>query len=315
MPFRLKPFLTVLLATWLIIGCQNNIIRQSTNSQLADCHTVKHIMGDVCVPPMSQRLVTLDEPTIGDVLTLGVQPIGTSLYDELADYLVKKSSNIEFLGDSDAPNLEKIYQLQPDLIVGIEFVVEPIFQQLSQIAPTAVGRWIGLPSWREHFNFVAHVLGKEEKAKAIWDSYNRRIEKLKAAMGDLQDLEISLAYTYDGEKITMDAENSFAGSILADLGLRQTKSQSKVNNGIIPLSEERISDIDADILFIGVFKEESEKILAKLQLKPLWNQLQVVQNKRVYLVDVSIWRGGNPMAANLVIDDLNKYLLDSNSNL
>ena len=124
------------------------------------------------------------------------------------------------------------------MILGTELSAESIYPQLSQIAPTALGNWNGYPSWREHFNFVARVLGKEDKAKAVWADYDRRIEELKNAMGNRQDLAISLAYAY-GSAMTMDAENSFAGSILTDLGIRRPKSQASIADGIIPLSEER----------------------------------------------------------------------------
>ncbi|MEO1006713.1 MAG: iron-siderophore ABC transporter substrate-binding protein, partial [Cyanobacteria bacterium J06638_38] len=270
---------------------------------------VEHVLGEVCVPKVPQRLITLDETTLGDALALGIPSIGFSSYDELANYLVKQIGDLEFLGKSDKPSLEKIYQLNPDLILGADNSAESIYRQLSQIAPTALGEWNGYPSWREYFDFVARVLGKEDKANAVWSDYNRRIEELKTAVGNnLQDLEISLAYACCGT-ITMDAENSFAGSILADLGIRRPKSQV-IGDGIIPLSEERLSDLDGDILFMSVYDQESKDILTDWQQKPLWNQLQVVQNKRVHVVDAGIWRAGDPLAANLVIDDLYKYLVE-----
>lgn len=280
--FKLKPFLIGLLATILIVACQNNTVRQLTNSQLADCRTVQHLMGEVCVPKIPQRLVSLDNVTFADALSVEVPSVGVSTFDNhLPKYLTDKIGDVELLGNSENPSLEKIYQLNSDLIVGIKFSAEPIYSQLSQIAPTAVGEWNGYPSWREYFDFVASVLGKESEAKVVWDNYNSRIKELKNALGDSQDLEISLAYAY-GNKITMDAENSFAGSILADLGIRRPKSQAVADGGIIPLSEERISDLDADILFVSIFDEESEQILTDWQQKPLWNQLQVVQSKQVY---------------------------------
>ena len=97
---------------------------------------------------------------------------------------------------------------------------------------------------------------------------------------------------------------------MKDVGIRRPKSHAAVDDGLIILSEERIPDIDADILFLSVYNdEESAQILANLQQKPLWNQLKVVQNKQVYIVNHNIWRGGDPIAANLVIDDLYKYLV------
>ena len=87
---KLKPVLIGLLATIVIVACQNNTVRQPTNSQLTDCRMVQHVMGEVCVPKVPQRLVALDEITLADALILGVPSIGFSSYDKLADYLVKK---------------------------------------------------------------------------------------------------------------------------------------------------------------------------------------------------------------------------------
>ena len=307
---KLKPFAIALLSTIVIVACQNQAIRQQTDSQLADCRTVQHVLGEVCVPETPQRLVSLDNVTLADALTIGVSSVGVSLYgDRIPDYLNKNIGQIELLGRSEQPNLEKIYQLNPDLIVGQESYGESIFSQLSQIAPTAVGKWNGYPSWREYFNFMARVLNKENEAKVVWQNYDRRIKKLKTALGDrLDNTEVSLAYVCCGG-ISIDTANSFSGSILADLSIRRSKSQAAVDGGIFLLSEERILDLDADILFLSVYDEESEQVLANWQQKPLWNQLKVVQNKQVYLVNYDIWRGGNPIAANLVIDDLYKYLV------
>ena len=308
--FKLKPLLIGLVVTLLIVACQNRTVRQPSDSQLADCRTVEHLMGEVCVPKEPERLISLDNSTFADAFALGVPSIAVSSHSDLADYLVEKSVDVEFLGKSAAPSLERMSQLNPDLIVGIELFTKSTYPQLSQIAPTAVGKWIGNPSWQEHFDFVARVLGKEKEAQAVWADYDRRIEELKAALGDrAQDLEISLAYACCGQ-ISMDATNSFVGSILADLGIRQTEAQTVIGDGTIPLSEERLMDLDADLLFMSIYDEESEQILADWQRKPLWNQLQVVQNKQVYLVNADVWRAGDPLAANLVIDDLYKYLVE-----
>lgn len=301
-----------ILAALLIIACQNNSVQQAPKSQsLADCRTVQHSLGNICVPTNPQRLVSLDDTTLADALVLGVPSVGASLIEGrlVADYLASRSSQTKLLGKSEQPNLEKMLRIKPDLIIGIELFNEPIFKQLSQIAPTALGEWNGLPTWREHFNFVANVLDKEDEAKQVWKGYEQRIDKIKAALGNqLQDVEVSVIYAYD-DTITIDAENSFAGSILADIGIRRPKAQAAVEDGIIILSEERIPEIDADIMFVSVYDTESEQILEDWQQKPLWNQLKAVQTGQVHIVDANIWRAGDPIAADLVIDDLSKYLV------
>ena len=310
--FKLRYLAIAILVISFIAACKSNSVRQSSNPQLTDCRTVRHVLGEVCVPKTPQRLVSLDDVTLADALTVGVPSIGVSLYDNhLPNYLEEKIDFIELLGTSEQPNLEKMVRLNPDSIVGIELSAKSIYPQLSQIAPTAVGKWNGYPDWREYFDFVASVLSKEAEAQAVWKKYDRRVAEIKNRLGDLRNTKVSFAYACCGG-ISIDTENSFSGSIMADLGIPRPKSHAAVDDGLIILSEERISDLDADILFLSVYNdEESEQVLANLQQKPLWNQLKAVQNQRVYPVNYDIWRGGNPIAANLVLDDLEKYLIDS----
>lgn len=66
--------------------------------------------------------------------------------------------------------------------------------------------------------------------------------------------------------------------------------------------------MDADALFISVYDPDSEKVLADWKQNPLWNQLKAVQNNQVHVVSYDIWRGGNPIAANLMLDELLQIL-------
>lgn len=305
-------FLTGLLVAALTFACQSPSGDLSPNAQSStDCRTIEHVLGEVCVPAEAQRLISLDHSTFANALALGVQPVGTSISDRpiIPEYLGNYANQVEFLGSSSGPNLEKVVQLTPDLIVGVKQVGEPIFQQLSQIAPTALGNWRGYPSWREHFEFVANVLGKEDEAAKVWEKYDQKVKGVQAALeNQSQDMEVSVIYAWAGAGIIIDAENSFAGSILADVGFRRPESHAAVDGGTIRISEERIPEIDSDILFVSVFDSDSEKVLAEWQQKPLWNQLKAVQNDQVYVVNGEIWRSGNPIAANLVLDELLQIL-------
>jgi iron complex transport system substrate-binding protein len=116
--------------------------------------------------------------------------------------------------------------------------------------------------------------------------------------------------------ITIDGEISFIGGILKDVGIRHyLPNKDGAERQTISLSEERLADIDADILFISTYDKNSEKLLVNWQEKPLWKTLKAVQQKRVYLVNYSTWQGGNPIAANAVLDDLLKYLLEESKTL
>ena len=54
---------------------------------------------------------------------------------------------------------------------------------------------------------------------------------------------------------------------------------------------------------------DSEDNFKRYQSSPLWKKLNVVKNNRVYTVDSGYWYFGNILAANAILDDLEKYLL------
>jgi iron complex transport system substrate-binding protein len=273
---------------------------------------IQHALGETCVPNRPQRVIVLGIPTLGDAMALGVKPIASIVYfDDPPPYLAKHLESIQSLGKEGQPNLEKILALKPDLIIGTKYSSEATYNQLSKIAPTVVDNWEGYPSWRNHFNFVAKVLNKNEEAKQVWAEYNQRIASLKTSLGNrLQDSEVSFVHICCGT-IDIDLKNSFNGGILADAGIRRPPSQAvPIEGGITLLSEERLIDIDGDILFVATDGEKSIQKLAELKQNPLWKNLRAVQQNQVYPVNYPTWRGGNPLAADAVIDDLVKYLVN-----
>lgn len=292
-----------------MVACNRSAVVKTAPE--VDCRKIIHAAGETCIPLQPKRLVVLGVPTMADAITLGVKPIGTILYfDKTPPYLEGKLDGIEAVGTDEQPNVEKILSLQPDLIIAMNLAGLP-YEQISQIAPTVVGDWQGYPSWKDHFNFVAEVLGKTGEAEKIWTDYENRTQSLKAALGSrYRDIEVSFVHICCGT-IDIDLKNSFNGMVLDDVGLSRPPAQDIVSeDGLILLSEERLMDIDGDIIFVAATTEESEKILAQIKQKPLWKNLRAVQKNRIYPVDYPTWRGGNPLAANAIIDDLFKYLVD-----
>ena len=81
--------------------------------------------------------------------------------------------------------------------------------------------------------------------------------------------------------------------------------------GEAQFSEEKIEEADGDILLVAAYFDSDQSRLNRLQKSPLWQKLRAVQQNHVYIVDVDVWRGGNLFAANLVLDDIEKYLVNT----
>ncbi|MEM8780208.1 MAG: iron-siderophore ABC transporter substrate-binding protein [Cyanobacteria bacterium P01_G01_bin.49] len=290
-------------------------------SSAANCRIMKHAMGESCIPQTSQRLVTISDFTLYHAVVLGIKPVGSvfdNWRDEIPAYLTDRKQEIEKiekLGKVYQPNLEKILKLKPDLIISWGYE-KANYSLLSQIAPTAMDTLesSGNDGWKEHFNFVAQVLDKEDAAKQAWNQYHQRIEKLKVALGDrLGDKTISVLTVAHDFANHASSKNSFVGSIFTDVGLKLAKAQDVYGGGgWIQFSSEQFVDFfDGDLLFVTITGDTDRKELEELQNNPFWKKLKAVRSGKVYVVDSLTWQGGNLLAANAVIEDLSKYLVNT----
>jgi len=318
---RIKRCLLFLLTIALVSACNSATINQNQPSDLqtasSNCRAVQHELGETCVPVNPQRVVVLSAG-LDTVLSLGVKPIG-SLHPNREDYyLNNRLEGVENISGASGPNLESIVDLKPDLILGIESDRQN-YELLSQIAPTVLAEWRTGNDGGKLLDKYAEALGKTGKAEQIMADYDARIETFQAQMGDrLQQTEVSLVRVFP-DRILIYLEDSYCGAVIADAGLPRPDHQTEINETYSAwFGRELFHKADGDVIFVwagGVDKERAQEVqtaLKELKADPLWSRLDAVQQGRVY--DGSDhWIGVGPIAANLILDDLFKYLVDSPS--
>ena len=283
---------------------------------MENCRKVQHLMGETCVPLHPQRVVTLWSSFLANSLALGIKPIATA-YDSglpFPEYLRDKVDGVELIGSVNEPNLENILLLKPDLILAHPYVLNPYYKLLSRIAPTVIIGSLDVLTrrWDQDLLDLAKILNQEESVNKLMKEYWLRIEKLKQALGDLRHrMQVSVASTNALSGIWAYGEKSPVGTIINDINLQRPASQKGNFYYIENISEERLSDIDGDVLFFLSWGSKTAKeALEKLQEKPLWRQLKAVQQNKAYIVDGSHWHDSDIMAVNAILDDLFKYLVN-----
>ena len=318
---RVLKLIIIMAITGLItIALGNNYLGQSNSkpvsSSLTEYRLVKDAIAEVKVPINPQRLVTLHGTALESILALGEKPVGTTLNGDSElqpDFLSKQLDNVEILGSFGEPNLEKILLQKPDLILDLD--TANIYDYLSQIASTVVSESNPSNNWQPSLKLYAEALGKPEAAAEIIANYYSRLEKFKAAINKKgKPITVSVIRIYP-QGITFYQPDSFSGSILKDAGLSRPPLQRQ-EGGQQLISQELIGEADADIIFYWTYgddyhskEDRIQSSLAQLQSDPLWLQLDAVQQGKVYQVP-DYWIGYGCLAANAVIDDLYKYILD-----
>lgn len=290
---------------------------QHLNS-VADCRMVRHELGESCIPQHPQRIVVMDQESLEILVALGLQPIATTLPNRVGSketLLASRVGSMVNLGKEGQPNLEKIVQLQPDLILGM-FILPQYYQVLSRIAPT-VSVAYSQTGWQETLKQTAAIVHRQAEGDRLLAEYQQRVEQLQRQFSQTVDrLNVSIMRFYTDVHLTQFLNHkSFAVSVLDDIqGLSippQQQQMKQIPNsdwGYVNVSLEQLEILEADVLLIALDPgaEESFHHYASSQL---WQRLEVVQRQRVQFVDSGYWIFGNVLSAQAILDDVCRYLI------
>jgi iron complex transport system substrate-binding protein len=267
----------------------------------------------LAVPAQPKRVVVLSEIDLDTALTLGLQPVGTVNgrgQGTLPRYLLDKASKeIQVVGDLDNPNLERLIDLEPDLILTNQTKPE-LLALLQEIAPTVVtGNW-GQP-WKEVFNRSAQVLNKEAEGKAFLARYDARLQAARNTLAKHQGEQVSIV-RWNPKGPSYMHGGTFASSVVTEMGLARPAHQIGDKSPHSPaLSLESLNLLDGDWLVIGTLSASGDAVDAMKQAEqtPAFQQLGAIKGKRFGAVDGSLWTStGGPQAALRVIDDVEQLL-------
>ena len=291
-----------------------------TDTQLSptECQNIQHQLGETCIPINPQRIIATNEDTLEILLALGLKPIAAAEPNAVSSrsrHLAGKVNDVVSLGKENQLSLEKILQLNPDLILGSDFSLKNNYDQFSQIAPTVALNLSIHDAWKATLQRAGEILNRSQQAQQQLESYQNRVEKLQRAMGDrLDKTEVSVVRFYADGHLEFRDSSSFPGSVLKDVGLPRPTVQYETNSDETyqSVSTERLDLLDGDVIFVALDAGANEQF-TKFQQNPLWQKLDAVQSDRVFTVDSGYWIFGNVLAANAILDDLFQYLVDSTS--
>jgi len=301
----------ILFGLLTITGCQTN---QTVTRPTPDPgRTVTHAKGETVVPVNPKRVIALDNIALDSILALEIDPIAGLINSNTGKFPVhlrdKIPNTTQKLAENQQ-NLERITQLNPDLIIGGKNV-EAVYNQLNQIAPTILLGKSGTSAWKKKLLLTAQAVGKPEKGKALLEAYHERADKLRSRLENPEAIEVSVVRV-SSQGLRLYQNDTFVGGILKDVGLSRPPSQDKENLWI-EISQEQFEKADGDVIFVWGLGSEAESALKGLQDDPLWSKLDAVQAGKVYEVP-GYWIGRGPIAANNVLDDLSTYLLEEDRN-
>ena len=142
---------------------------------------ITHELGETTVNKNPKRIVVFDYGVLDSLDKLGVEGIVGVVQSGLPDHLSKfVSEDYSSVGSLKEPDMEKIFELTPDLII-ISGRQADYYEELSEIAPTihlGVKNENYLESFTENMNILGEIFGEEKAVEKELATITKAIEEL-----------------------------------------------------------------------------------------------------------------------------------------
>lgn len=317
--------LTALLSVLILSGCGNNseTTKESDTSEgettptTTEGYSIEHAMGTTELEKTPEKIVILTNEGTEALLAIGVKPVGAVQSwtgDPWYDHIENDMEGVTSVGMEGEPSLETIASLEPDLIIGNKMRHEKIYEQLSAIAPTVFAEDLR-GDWKKNFELYSKAVNKEEEGKQVIQDFDNRVTDLQTKLGDQLQKEVSIVRFMAGD-VRIYHKDTFSGVILDQIGFARPESQNVDDFAEKNVTKERIPAMDGDIIFYFSYETgdgEATQLEEEWVNDPLFQNLSAVKAGNIHNVSDAIWNtAGGVIAANLMLDDIEKFFIEKN---
>ena len=267
----------------------------SKSSHTFKAKTIVHDFGTTELKKAPKRIVILDN-LYGEILEpLDLTPVGATTEQEGSQEfstLFKKhykDADVVSVGWQKTPDLEKIKELKPDLIL-MTVEQEDLYEDLSEIAPIVGYRINTDENWDYHETSlkVAEIFDKRDEMKDALDRMDAKeavfAENVKAKFGDQKLMYLRVT----DNDIRYYAYGHFG--YLYDTYKFNRAQTFNPEDMYQVIDIDKLKDLNPDLLIV---QADSQELLDnKLKNSPVWTSLKAVQNNKVIYADYSTYMLG-----------------------
>lgn len=270
----------MLLFVLIISACGNgateNKEEAASKESKPETFTYQSETGPVEVPTHPKRVILLSGFT-GNVIDLGVNVVGVDVWSKNNPTFEKELKDVAEVSDE---NLEKIIELNPDLIIGLSNIKN--IDKLKEIAPTVTYTWGKLDYLTQHIE-IGKLLNKEKEAQAWVDDFKKRAqatgEEIRAKIGE--DATVSVIEAYD-KNLYVFGNNWARGTEILyqamNLKMPEKVKEMALQSGYYAISAEVLPEYAGDYVILSKYAEAD----ASFQETETYKNIPAVKNNRVF---------------------------------
>ncbi|WEV61265.1 siderophore ABC transporter substrate-binding protein [Streptococcaceae bacterium ESL0729] len=310
--------LVVLVALTGLVACgskdtsKSSEASSSAQSEASSQKTIKikDSNGEKEVPYNPQKVVVFDFSSLDTMDSLGLKDRVTGLPTSSLPSYLDQYKDITSVGGVKEPDLEKVNQLKPDLII-IAGRQKDYEEQLSKIAPTVFFAPDSKTPWestQESIKELAKIFGKEKEADEKIAKIQKSMDSMKAA-NEKSDKKAMIIMASEGSLSTYGKGSRF-GIVYDSYGFKPADEDVKASTHGQNVSYEYIAEKNPDIIFVidrtkAIGGDDSKNDLAA---NDLVKETKAGKNNQVISLDPQVWylAGSGLESLDVMTSDLQK---------
>ncbi|KXH80655.1 iron-hydroxamate ABC transporter substrate-binding protein [Sporosarcina sp. HYO08] len=297
-----KLIIPFLLLFVLVLGaCSGNSAskqdsKTATDETSSNTITYESENGPVEVPANPQRVVVLST-FAGNVMALDVNLVGVDAWSKMNPRFDDKLKDVEEVSDE---SLEKILELEPDLIIGLSTINN--IDKLKEIAPTVTYTYGKVDYLTQHIE-IGKLLNKEKEAQAWVDDFKKRTKKagdeIRAKIGE--NATVSVIENFD-KQLYVFGDNWGRGTEILyqemNLKMPEKVQEMALKDGYYALSLEVLPQFAGDYV---IFSKNPDTDNSFTETETYQN-IPAVQNDQVFEVNAKEFYFNDPVTLDLQLD-------------
>jgi len=175
------------------------------------------------------------------------------------------------------PDLEKIVELSPDLVIGASGIQDKALQRLSELnVQTSTVDIDGWDDLRSFTQTLADTMAADPQP--LMDRYDN-------CLANVPEKETSSLVLVSRQPLLSPNKSSWAGDFLNKMNIQNLAADLQGKSpfeGYITLSAEKVVEADPDSLIVV---DTRENLLEQLKGEPFWSQLKATQSDKVFTTE------------------------------
>ncbi|QHJ69840.1 iron-hydroxamate ABC transporter substrate-binding protein [Planococcus halotolerans] len=286
-------FLLVLLAALFLAACNSESTEEKDGASAEskpETITYESETGPIEVPADPQRVVVLSTYA-GNVMALEVPMVGVDSWSKMNPRFETQLTDVEEVAEDD---LEKIIELDPDLIIGSSTMKN--IDKLNEIAPTVTFTYNNVDYLTQHLE-IGKAVNKEEEAQAWIDDFKERAqtagEEIRAEIGE--DATVSVIENFEKQIYVFGDSWGRGTEILYQemkLKMPEKVKEMALKDGYYALSQEVLPEYMGDYV---IFSKDSEQDNS-FQETDVYKNTEAVKNGHVFEANAKEFYFNDPLS-------------------